>query len=469
MTMSRKFMDEDFLLKSKEAKKLYHEYAEKLPVIDYHCHLIPRQIAEDKHYADITEVWLGGDHYKWRAMRGYGIDEKYITGDASPKEKFMKWAEVMPYCIGNPLYHWTHLELKRFFGIDKPLCPETAEEIWNKCNEMLARPDFGARGLITRSNVEIICTTDDPCDTLEYHKAIAEDKSFNVKVLPTFRPDKALNIQNGEFAGYIKKLSEVAGFEITNFEALCRALSSRLDYFVENGCRITDHSLETVEYAEPDADAANIALVTALSGGVLSQEQISVYRTTLLIYLAEQYSEKGLAMQLHMAATRNNNTPAFEKLGPDTGYDGIGDNEIIIPLGKIFDALEKKGKLPKTVLYSLNPCHNEPLIALATCFNGHGVAGKMQLGSAWWFNDQMDGMIRQMTALGSIGLLSKFVGMLTDSRSFLSYTRHEYFRRIVCNIIGQWAEDGEIYADMETLGKIVSDISYYNTKNYFFN
>lgn len=467
--MSRKFMDEDFLLKSKEAKKLYHDYAEKLPVIDYHCHLIPQQIAEDKHYADITEVWLGGDHYKWRAMRGFGIDEKYITGDASPKEKFMKWAEIMPYCIGNPLYHWTHLELKRFFGIDEPLCPETAEKIWNTCNELLARPDFGARGLITRSNVEIICTTDDPCDTLEYHKAIAADESFKVKVLPTFRPDKALNITRGEFTGYIKSLSDVVGFEIKSFAELCRALDMRLDYFVENGCRITDHALDTVEYAIADENEADKALKTVLSGGSLTQEQVAVYRTSLLLHLAEKYSEKGLAMQLHIAAMRDNNTAAFKKLGPDTGFDAIGDNGVILPLAKILDSLEQKNKLPKTVLYSLNPCHNEALIALATCFNGHGVAGKMQFGSAWWFNDQMDGMIRQMTALGSIGILSKFVGMLTDSRSFLSYTRHEYFRRIVCNIIGQWAADGEIPADMKTLGKIVSDISYYNAKKYFFD
>ncbi len=460
-------MDKDFLLKNKAAKKLYHDYAAKLPVIDYHCHLSPQQIAEDKHYSDITEVWLGGDHYKWRAMRGCGVEEKYITGDATPHEKFLKWAEVMPYCIGNPLYHWTHLELQRYFGVYEPLCPESAERIWNKCNELLARPDFGARGLIKRSNVEIICTTDDPIDDLAHHKAIADDASFDVKVLPTFRPDKALKITAADFAEYIMKLFELCGEEEKTVSSLKRALAARIAFFAENGCRISDHSLETVSF-DCDPVAAETALLKALSGEAVSDYEASAYRTELLLFLGEEYAKRDWAMQVHLAALRDNNTAMFEKIGVDTGYDAISDMSVIVPIRDLLDALEKKNMLPKTVLYTLNPCHNEAPVALATCFNGHGVAGKMQFGSGWWFNDQQDGMKRQMTALSSIGILSKFVGMLTDSRSFLSYTRHEYFRRIVCNMIGTWADEGEIPCDYELLGKIVSDISYFNTKNYFF-
>ncbi len=464
----KSFMDKDFLLKNKAAKKLYHSYAEKMPIIDYHCHLLPQEIAEDKHYQNITELWLGGDHYKWRAMRGLGVEEKYITGDASPKEKFMKWAEVMPYCIGNPLYHWTHLELRRFFGIKEPLCPETAEYIWNRCNELLARPEFGARGLIKKSNVEIICTTDDPCDDLKYHKQIADDASFDVQVYPTFRPDKAVKITRAGFCEYIKTLSEVSGVEICDFGSLTRALDARLAFFVENGCRITDNDINVAEYAEPDEEAASETLKAALSGALISEDAASVYRTTLLLHLARRCAEYGLAMQLHIGVLRDNNTAMLGSVGVDTGFDAMNDALVAAPLAKFLDALEQENKLPKTILYSANPCHNEALVTLATCFNGHGIAGKVQYGSAWWFNDQMDGMLRQMTALGSIGVLSKFVGMLTDSRSFLSYTRHEYFRRILCNMIGTWAEDGEIPFDEKTLGKIVSDISYNNTKNYFF-
>ncbi len=464
----KKFMDADFLLETETAKKLYHDYAEKMPIIDYHCHLLPQQIAEDKRYETITDVWLDRDHYKWRAMRIFGVEEKYITGDASPKEKFFKWAEAMPYCIGNPLYHWTHLELQRYFGIYEPLSAKTAESIWNRCNEILKGADFSARGLIKRSNVEIICTTDDPIDSLEYHEQIANDKSFDVKVLPSFRPDKALNITRGEFCGYIKALGEVVGYEISSFDALKKALDSRLDFFAAHGCKVSDHALDTVEYAEPNEDVANAVLLKALAGETLTENEIATYRTTLFLHFARGYAERNIAMQIHIGALRDNNSDMFTKLGPDTGFDAICDNSVTATLGKLLDALEREDKLPKTVLYSLNQYHNEALITLAGCFAGHGIAGKVQLGSAWWFNDHIEGMTRQMTAFGNLSLLSKFVGMLTDSRSFLSYTRHEYFRRILCNLIGNWVENGEVYCDMEALGKIVCDISYNNTKNFLF-
>ncbi len=464
----KKFMDKDFLLKNKTAKKLYHEVAAKAPIIDYHCHLNPQEIAEDKHYDNITEIWLGGDHYKWRIMRGYGIDEKYITGDASPKEKFMKWAEVMPACIGNPLYHWTHLELRRYFGIEELLCPENAEYIWNKCNEMLKLPEFGARGIIKRSNVEAIGTTDDPCDSLEYHEIINNDKNFGVKVVPSYRPEKALNIWNDDFNAYIEKLSGVVGYEIKDIEALMRALDERLDFFVERGCRSVDHSFDMIRFKEPDVEAANEVFKAKLVGIEPSKEQIDTYYSAMYLHLAKKYYEHNLVMQLHFAVLRNNNSAAFKAIGADAGFDTMSDTDIAKPIITLLDMLEREKKLPKTVLYSLNPAHNEALMTLACCFNGHGIAGKIQVGSAWWLNDHIVGMEKHMKDLASVTLLSKFIGMLTDSRSFLSYTRHEYFRRIVCNIIGTWAEEGEAPNDMKLLGTMVRDICYGNTKRYFF-
>ncbi|MBQ4545423.1 MAG: glucuronate isomerase [Oscillospiraceae bacterium] len=464
----RKFMDKDFLLKNKTAKKLYHGIAEKTPIIDYHCHLNPREIAEDKHYSSITEVWLGGDHYKWRIMRGFGVDERYITGDATDKEKFMKWAEVMPYCVGNPLYHWTHLELRRYFGINDLLCPENAERIWEKCNELLKKPEFGARGLIRRSNVELIGTTDDPCDDLAYHEIIEKDESFDVRVVPSYRPERALNIWRPEFCGYIKKLSAVVGYEINTYSELVRALDERLDFFVARGCKSADHSLNMVKFCEPDEACADAVFRAKLEGRKLTAEQIDVFYSTLFVHLAKKYYEHKLVMQLHIAVLRDNNTAAFEKLGVDMGFDTMSDVSVVEPVISLLDMLEREDKLPKTVLYSLNPAHNEALMALATCFNGHGIAGKIQIGSAWWLNDHIDGMEKHMKACASMTLFSKFIGMLTDSRSFLSYTRHEYFRRIVCNIIGTWAENGEAPNDMELLGRMVRDICYTNTKEYFF-
>ncbi len=462
------FMDKDFLLDSQAAQILYHEYASKMPIIDYHCHLITQQIADDTSYNDITEVWLGGDHYKWRAMRGNGVPEKYITGDASHYEKFERWAQTMPYCIGNPLYHWTHLELQRYFDVYEPLSGKNAKEVWEQCNKVLSQPDFTTRGIIKRSGVEVICTTDDPIDDLRYHKQIAADKSFDVKVLPSFRPDKALNINKPTFADYIKSLSEVSGVTIRSFDDLTDALNRRLDYFAEIGCCISDHAFDIVTFANPDPIKVNSALSHALNGELVAADEECAYRTALMLFLGAQYAKRNWAMQIHIAALRDNNPRMFKLLGPDTGYDAIEDRPYARALAQLLGTLEEKGELPKTILYSLNQSDNMALIALATCFNDGNSIGKMQLGSGWWFNDQQDGMIRQMTELGNIGLLSRFVGMLTDSRSFLSYTRHEYFRRILCNHIGAWAERGEIPFDREMLGSIVQDISYNNAKRYFF-
>ncbi len=461
----KKFMDENFLLNSETAIELYHSYAKDMPIVDYHCHLDPREIAENKKYKNITELWLGGDHYKWRAMRSNGIEERYVTGDASDKEKFIMWADTIAHCIGNPLYHWTHLELKKYFHIDEQLSPETAEEIWDKCNNRLEQ--LSARELILQSNVEIICTTDDPVNTLEYHKAIAEDKNFPVKVLPTFRPDKVINIENAEFAAYIAKLEKVSGIAINKLEDLKEALASRISFFCDMGCRISDHGIQPIVYSEASDDEVSVIFIKALRGEALSELEIKEYKTKLLVFLGREYSKRNWVMQLHMGALRNNNTRMFKALGPDTGYDTIADCGNAAALSRLLDALDVTDELPKTILYCLNPGDNEMLGALMGCFQGSIVPGKIQLGSGWWFNDQKDGMLRQMTALANLGQLSRFVGMLTDSRSFTSYTRHEYFRRILCNLIGDWVENGEAPKDMKLLGKMVQDISYNNAVRYF--
>lgn len=463
----KEFMDENFLLQNETAVRLYHEHAKNMPIIDYHCHLNPREIAENKKYRNITEVWLGGDHYKWRAMRINGVEEKYITGDADDRDKFFKWAETMQYCIGNPLYHWTHLELRRFFGIDQLLSPETAEEIWNKCNDLLKQDGFSARELIRRSNVRALCTTDDPADTLEYHDMIRKDESFNVKVLPTFRPDKGISIEKADFTEWLAKLKKVSGTSIKNYSDLKDALLGRLDYFNDRGCRISDHSLEPPVYIECSKAEVAAVFEKALAGRTLEVDEIKKYKSDLMTFLGTQYSRLGWVMQLHIGCMRNNNSRQFGLLGPDTGYDAIGDMSFAQALSRLLDSIESKGGLPKTILYCLNPRDNEVLGTIAGCFQGGGIPGKIQFGSAWWFNDQLDGMKKQMTALASTSLLSRFVGMLTDSRSFLSYTRHEYFRRILCSILGEWAENGEAPNDMKLLGKMVEDISFNNAKNYF--
>ncbi|NLW56532.1 MAG: glucuronate isomerase [Firmicutes bacterium] len=463
----RPFMDENFLLNNPTAEKLYHQYAAQMPILDYHCHLNPKEIAENKKYRNITEIWLGGDHYKWRAMRANGVDEKYITGDASDREKFFKWAETMPQCIGNPLYHWTHLELKRYFGIEELLSPETAEEIWTRCNELLQKDEFRVRGLIERSNVKALCTTDDPTDSLEYHLALAKDQSFPVKVFPSFRPDKSFNIDKPGFTDWIAKLEAVVGKKIDTLPALLAALQERIEFFHSVGCRISDHALDPIVYAESTEEEATTILRKALAGQKLIAEEVAKFKTQVLRFLGREYAKRGWTMQLHLSSIRNNSTRMFKLLGPDTGFDSMGDYVYAEALVAFLDKLDETNELPKMILYSLNPIDNEMLATIAGSFQGGGIPGKMQLGSGWWFNDQKDGMIRQMVALANIGLLSKFVGMLTDSRSFLSYTRHEYFRRLLCDLLGDWVEKGEAPNDLDLMGQMVQNICYYNAKEYF--
>ena len=450
------FINDNFMLKNKTAKKLYNKFAKDMPIIDYHCHLVPKMIAENKNFKNAFELFLGGDHYKWRQIRTNGTPEELITGDGGDDyEKFMEFAKAMPYLIGNPLYHWTHLELKRFFGIDETLSEKTCKKIWDKVNECLAKDDFKPQSLITRSNVKVICTTDDPADTLEYHQAL---KSFSTKILPTFRPDKAVEIGKETFIPYIEMIG------VQSYGELIEWLTSRIDFFHENGCRISDHALEYVPYAIGDPEAA---FNKKMNGDELTPQEINVFKTAVLKHCAKQYVRLNWAMQLHIGALRNNNTKMYNKLGPDTGYDSINDLCIAEDLGKFMDCLEVDDCLPKTILYTLNPKDNYVLGTMLGCFQNGPVQGKIQFGSGWWFNDQRDGMEEQMKALANLGMLSRFVGMLTDSRSFVSYTRHEYFRRIFCNLIGQWVEDGEYPEDWETLEKIVKGVCYNNAEAYF--
>ena len=462
----KKFMDDNFLLSTDTAVTLYHDYAKEMPICDYHCHLNPKEIAEDKRYKNITEIWLGGDHYKWRTMRSFGIEEKYITGDASDYEKFEAFAKVMPYLIGNPMYHWSHLELQRYFGIYETLSPKTCKSIWDRCNEIINGEDFSARAMIKNSNVKYIGTTDDPIDNLEYHIAIAKDENFDCEVRPSFRPDRAVKIHGEGFAEYIVKLGEVENTEIKDYETLLEVLEKRLDFFVENGCNITDHSLERVYFRNTTMEEVDAIFKKALAGETLSIEEIEKYSTLTMISLGRMYSKRGMVMQLHIGALRNNNTRMFKKLGADVGFDSIDDGEVATSLSRLLDSLDITDELPKTILYCLNPKDNEVLGTMLGNFQGGGVAGKIQFGSGWWFNDQKDGMERQMMALSQLGLISQFVGMLTDSRSFLSYTRHEYFRRILCNYIGGLVENGEYPADMEILGEIIQNICYNNIEKY---
>ncbi len=463
----KQFMDENFMLNNETAIKLYDEYAKDMPIFDYHCHLSPKEIAENKKYKNITEIWLGGDHYKWRALRSDGVEEKYITGDENDKEKFLKWAQTMPNCIGNPLYHWTHLELKRFFGIDKLLSPETAEEIWETCNEKLQKDEFTARSLIKRSNVKALCTTDDPTDSLEYHIAIAKDESFDVKVLPTFRPDKSFNIEKDGFIEWMNKLSKTVGYDINEFSGLKKALTDRINFFHEVGCRLSDHALDPIVFAEGTEEEATAILQKVLKGEKLTELEIKKYKTQVMIHLGKEYARFGWVMQLHMGTIRNNSKRMMRLLGPDTGFDAIGDYSIAEALAAFLNELDETAELPKTILYTLNAKDNDVLATIMGCFQGGGIPGKIQFGSGWWFHDQKDGMIKQMVSLANLGLLSRFVGMLTDSRSFLSYTRHEYFRRILCNLLGQWVEDGEVPCDFELLGRVVKGICFNNAKEYF--
>lgn len=460
-------MDENFLLNNKVAVELYHNYAKNMPIYDYHCHLNPEEIRNNKRYRNITEVWLGGDHYKWRAMRSNGIEEKYITGDASDYEKFTAWAKTLSQCVGNPLYHWTHLELQRYFGIYDTLNEVTAEDIWNRCNELLNQEDFTAKELIKRSNVKVVCTTDDPLDNLEHHIQLKEDKGFDVKVLPTFRPDKAINVEREEFLKWFEGLVSITNMDIVDYNTYLRALDSRIDYFHNVGCRLSDHALDKVFYAEAKLEEVEAVFKKLLAKESLASEELYKFKTYTLKHLAKKYSKYGWVMQLHIGALRNNSTKMYKILGPDTGFDSINDETVAIPLSRFLDGLDKEDNLPKTILYCLNPNDNYILGTMIGNFQGGGIPGKIQFGSGWWFNDQKEGMISQMNALANLGLLARFVGMLTDSRSFLSYPRHEYFRRILCNLIGQWVEAGEFPYDLDFLGSIIENICYRNAVNYF--
>lgn len=461
------FLDKDFLLSTPTANKLYHEYAETMPILDYHCHINPQEIAENKQFNNITEVWLGGDHYKWRQMRSNGVDEKYITGDASPREKFQKWAETLEKAIGNPLYHWSHLELRRFFGYEGVLNSDTAEEVWNLCNEKLQTPEMSVRGLIKMSNVTLLCTTDDPVDDLHWHQVIKADSTFDVKVLPAWRPDKAMNLETDFYVDYIKQLSEVSGVKVKDFPSLKEALSRRLDYFSENGCSVSDHALNYIYYAPASEEEVNDILVKRLNGeGVSADEQLK-FKTAFMQFVAKEYHRRNWVMQLHFGCKRNNNALMFEKLGPDTGYDSIDNYAPAATAADFLNSLIATDQLPKTILYSLNPNDNAYIGTLLGCFQDSTAIGKIQQGSAWWFNDHKQGMTDQMISLANLGLLSNFIGMLTDSRSFLSYTRHEYFRRIVCELIGGWVENGEYPEDYKALEKIIKGISYNNAVRYF--
>ena len=462
------FMDENFILETETAQKLYHGYAAKVPIIDYHCHINPKEIAEDRKFDNITQVWLGGDHYKWRYMRSCGVEEKYITGDASDYEKFCKWAECVGKAIGNPLFHWSHLELHRYFGYNGHLNKSTAEEVWNLCNEKLQEDSMSVRNIIRLSNVKFIGTTDDPVDSLKWHQAIKADESFDVVVVPSWRPDKAMNIEKPDFAEYIVKLAEAAGMDkIESFKDLKAALANRMDYFNENGCKISDHALEYVMCFPSSEEETEAIFKKRLSGEAVTKEEELKYKTAFMLYMGRKCTELDWGMQLHYGCKRDNNTIMFDKMGPDTGFDCINNYAPSSMLADFLNTLASKNELPRTVIYSLNPNDNQAIGTILGCFQDSSAVAKIQQGSAWWFNDHKSGMEEQMISLANLGNLSGFVGMLTDSRSFLSYTRHEYFRRILCNLIGGWVENGEYPDDMEILGEIVSDISYYNAKRYF--
>lgn len=461
------FMDDNFLLQNKTAEVLYHEYAKDMPIIDYHCHLPPQEIGNDHRFANMTKIWLDGDHYKWRAMRALGVDEKYCTGNASDYEKFEKWACTVPYTLRNPLYHWTHMELRRPFGVTKLLNPGTALEIYDETTAMLNTPEFSARGIMRRMNVELVCTTDDPIDNLEHHIKARND-GFEVKVLPTWRPDKAMMVENVEtFNEYLTKLEEVSNASIASFDDFLGALQARHNYFHSQGCRLSDHGIETIIAEDyTDKEIKEIFVKVRLKNE-LTHEEVLKFKSAMLYHFAIMDHEKGWVQQFHLGALRNNSSRMFRSLGPDKGFDSIGDFEVAKPLSRFLDRLDSTNQLAKTILYNLNPRDNELLATMAGNFNDGSVAGKMQFGSGWWFLDQKDGMQKQMNALSSLGLLSQFVGMLTDSRSFLSYPRHDYFRRILCNLLGTDIENGEIPNDMGLVGGMVKDICYNNAKKYF--
>ncbi len=470
------FMDRDFLLGTETAKELYHGVAAKLPVLDYHCHVSPQEIWENRRFGNIAQAWLGGrgpdgslagDHYKWRALRANGVEERFVTGDAPDRERFQKWAEALDKAAGNPLFHWSHLELQRFFGYTGVLGGDTAEEVWQLCNEKLQGPGMSARGLIRRSGVTLLCTTDDPADSLHWHKLLREDGSFPVQVLPAWRPDKAVQLEKPDYPAYLEKLGAAAGMEIRSFAGLQEALVRRMDFFNAMGCRLSDHGLEYVMYAPAPEEAVEAVFQKRLAGGPVTREEELRFKTAALLFLGGEYAKRGWAMQLHYGVKRDNNRAAFQRLGPDTGFDAIGSSAPAAQLADFLNALEEAGSLPKTILYSLNPNDDAVIGSIIGCFQGPGTAGKAQQGSAWWFNDHKAGMEKQLTSYANQGLLGNFLGMLTDSRSFLSYPRHEYFRRILCNLLGGWVEGGEYPRDMEKLSSLVKDVCYNNAVRYF--
>ncbi len=461
------FMDKDFLLSTETARTLYHEVAAKCPIIDYHCHISPQQIYEDIRYENITQVWLGGDHYKWRLMRCAGVDEYYITGGASDYEKFCKWAEVVGKAIGNPLYHWSHLELQRFFGYYGALSAKTADEVWNTVNAKLQSPGYSCRGLIAMSNVETICTTDDPVDTLEWHQKLLADETMKTNVLPAWRPDKAMNLEKPEYLDYLARLSAAAGMPIETFGDLKAALRKRMEYFAQNRCCLSDHGINYVWYAPADEEEVEAIFRKRLAGGTVTDEEQCKFKYACMLYLGQQYRQMNWTMQLHYGCRRDNNLTMYAKLGPDTGYDTIDNYAPAAQTAAFLGALEQAGGLPQTILYSLNPSDNAALDTICGCFQSSEAVCKVQHGSAWWFNDHFQGMTDQLISFANLGYLAGFVGMLTDSRSFLSYPRHEYFRRILCRLLGEWVEDGRFPADMDILSDIVRGVSYENAKKYF--
>lgn len=456
-------INEDFMLKNKTGKRLFYTYAKDLPIIDYHCHLNPKMVAENRVFKNMTELILSEDHYKWRALRSNGVDEKYVTGDGDDYIKFQKWAELMPMAIGNPLYAWNALELKKYFDIDEPLTPHNVKEIWDKCNEMLARPEFSAQSLIRRSNVKVVCTTDDPTDDLRYHKMIKES-GFETKILPTFRPDWAIEIQKESFLDYVKKMG------VETFDELVQYLMSRIAYFAENGCLLADHGISLLPVCDIKAvtyEKAKDIFERRLRGELFKQCEYDVYRTYLTVLCGKEYAKRNWTMQMHIGAIRNNNSRMFKSFGPDGGFDSMDDFAISKALSDLLDSMDCEDLLPKTVIYSLNPKDNYTVGSMIGNFQKGPTPGKIQMGSGWWFNDQRDGMEAQMKSLANLGLLSRFVGMLTDSRSFISYPRHEYFRRIFCNLIGSWVEEGEYPEDDEYLEKIVKGVCFENADKYF--
>ena len=463
----RAFLDQDFLLNTPTAKVLYHEAAKDCPIIDYHCHLSPREIYEDIRYDNITQVWLGGDHYKWRLMRSAGVPEEYVTGNAGDHEKFLRWAEVLGKAIGNPLYHWSHLELRRYFGYEGVLNKDTAEEVWSLVNAKLQSEGFTSRGLILRSNVETICTTDDPVDTLEWHEKLAADDSFPVTVLPAWRPDKAMNLEKPTWSEYVAQLGQAAGVRITSFADLKQALHARLDYFAAHGCTLSDHGLNYVMYAPAEEQQVEEIFAARLNGKLPTAQEEAIFKFACMTFLAAEYHDRGWVMQLHYGCRRDNNPAMYRKLGPDTGFDAVDNTAPSTETAAFLGCLADAEKLPKTILYSLNTNDNAAIDSLIGCFQNDEAVSNVQHGSAWWFNDHLDGMTEQLKSLGNLGYLAGFVGMLTDSRSFLSYPRHEYFRRILCRLFGEWVEQGLYPEDLETLKGIVRDISYGNAKRYF--